>query len=132
VANPELRIDGYVSGKVALSKSFASDRCKDQFFLAAYDLELIGDGSDATRVFFETVDRTGAIRPFAGGEVAFKLSGPGVIVGDNPFQLTDSGGVGAVWIKTLPKSTGRIVVTGTHSLLGSKSVRIKVQPAMHL
>jgi beta-galactosidase len=127
VPNSELRIDGYIGAKLALSKSFSSDRTKDQFFLAADDQELIGDGSDATRLFFQTVDRFGALRPFAGGTVELKLTGPGVIVGDNPFQLADSGGVGAVWIKTLPKSSGRIVVTATHSLLGSKSATIKIQ-----
>jgi beta-galactosidase len=125
---PELRIDGYSGGRLALSKSFSSDRSKDQFWLAADDRELIGDGSDATRLVFHTVDKFGALRPFAGGEVAFELTGPGVAVGDNPFRLTDSGGVGAIWIKTLPKSSGNIVVTAAHSLLGTKSVRIGIQP----
>ncbi len=32
-ANPELRIDGYVAGSRALSKSYSSDRAKDQFSL---------------------------------------------------------------------------------------------------
>jgi beta-galactosidase len=127
--HPELRIDGYVADRLALSKSFSSDRTKDRFFLGADDEELIGDGSDATRLVFQTVDRFGAVRPFAGGEVSFKLTGPGAIVGDNPFRLTDSGGVGAVWIKTLPKSSGHIVVTAAHSLWGPRSVRIGVQPA---
>jgi beta-galactosidase len=127
-ATPELRIDGYTGDKLALSKSFSSDRSKDRFLLAADDQELIGDGSDATRLVFQTVDRFGAIRPFAGGEVTFELTGPGVAVGDNPFRLTDSGGVGAIWVKTLPKSSGNIVVTAAHSLLGAKSVRIGVQP----
>jgi beta-galactosidase len=128
IATPELRIDGYTGDKVALSKSFSSDRSKDRFLLAADDRELIGDGSDATRLVFQTADRFGNMRAFAGGEVAFEITGPGVAVGDNPFQLTDSGGVGAIWIKTLPKSSGNIVVTAAHSLLGTKSVRIGVQP----
>ena len=128
VTTPELRIDGYSGGRLALSKSFSSDRSKDQFWLAADDRELIGDGSDATRLVFHTVDKFGALRPFAGGEVAFELTGPGVAVGDNPFRLTDSGGVGAIWIKTLPKSSGNIVVTAAHSVLGTKSVRIGIQP----
>jgi beta-galactosidase len=124
--HPELRIDGYIGGKLAVSKSFCSDRAKDRFFLAADDEELIGDGADATRLVFRTVDRFGAGRPFGGGEVAFALTGPGTIVGDNPFPLTDSGGVGAIWIKTLPKSYGRIVLKAAHSLLGTKSVKIEV------
>jgi beta-galactosidase len=81
------------------------------------DEEILGDGSDATRVWFKTVDRFGAWRPFAGGEVTFEIMGPGVIVGDNPFQLAGSGGVGAVWIKSQP---------AMHSSFGAKSVSVKV------
>ena len=95
--------------------------------LAADDEELAGDGSDATRVAFRVVDRFGAPRAMAGGEVSFQLNGPGVLVGDNPFGLGDSGGVGAVWVESTPKSSGRIVVTATHSTLGKKPVEIRVQ-----
>jgi beta-galactosidase len=126
-ATPELRIDGYLGDKMALSKSFSSDRSKDRFLLAADDRELMGDGSDGTRLVFQTADRFGAMRPFAGGEVAFDIAGPGVVLGDNPFRLVASGGVGAVWIKTLPGSSGNIVVNATHSLLGTQSVRIGVR-----
>lgn len=62
IASPELRIDGYVSGALVLSKSFSADRTKDQFFLGADDEELIGNGSDATPLVFKTVDRFGAVR----------------------------------------------------------------------
>jgi beta-galactosidase len=121
-----LRIDGYVADTLALSKSFSADTAKDQFLLQADDAELTGDGSDATRLVFQTADQFGAVRPFAGGEVHFALRGPGVIVGDNPFRLTDSGGVGAIWIKTTPKSSGRITIQATHSFLGTKSIVIRV------
>jgi beta-galactosidase len=131
IASPELRIDGYIGDMLALSKSFSSDRTKDQFFLGADDRELIGNGSDATRLVFKTVDRFGALRPFTGGKIVFELTGPGVIVGDNPFRLEDSGGVGAVWVKTVPKSSGLVVVTATHSSLGKRSVEINVQPEDH-
>ncbi len=130
VPTPELRIDGYVGEHLALSKSFSSDTAKDQFILEPDDTDLTADGSDATRLVFKTVDRFGALRPFTGGEVTVALTGPGVIVGDNPFRLTDSGGVGAIWIKTLPKTSGRITITATHSSLGKKSVEIKVHPAV--
>jgi beta-galactosidase len=127
-SRPELRIDGYVGENLVLSRSFASDETQDQFFLEADDAALIGDGSDATRLVFKVTDKFGAERAFAGGEVAFNLTGPGTIVGDNPFALADSGGVGAVWIKTLPNSSGRITVTASHSSLGRKSVEIQVSP----
>jgi beta-galactosidase len=89
-AHPELRIDGYVDGKLALTRSFSSDASQDQFLLHADDAQLIGDGADATRLVFQVADRFGAPRPFAGAEVHFEISGPGTLVGDNPFNLTAS------------------------------------------
>ncbi|HEY2083375.1 MAG TPA: glycoside hydrolase family 2 TIM barrel-domain containing protein [Verrucomicrobiae bacterium] len=127
-AKPELRIDGYVGSRLALSKSFSSDAARDELFLAADDRRLSGDGVDATRLVFKVVDKFGAERAFADGEVTFEISGPGIIVGDNPFALTDSGGVGAVWIKTIPDGSGQIIVTAIHSSRGKKSVSIDVQP----
>ena len=38
----------------------------------------------------------------------------------------DSGGVGAVWVKTKPSSSGLIRVSANHSSLGKKSVEIQV------
>jgi beta-galactosidase len=126
-ASPELRIDGYIGGRLTLSSSFSSDTTQDQLFLAADDAKLNGDGADATRLVFAVVDKFGAPRPFAGGEVAFELTGPGLIVGDNPFPLADSGGVGAIWIRTVVNSSGQIGVTAKHSFLGSRSVEIDVE-----
>lgn len=124
--HPELRIDGYVDRRVVLSRSFSSDTTQDQFSIEADDTELIGDGVDATRLVFKVVDKFGAERAFAGGEVAFELTGPGVFVGDNPFSLADSGGVGAIWIRTVPSGLGRITVTARHSVLGGKFITIAV------
>ena len=123
----ELRIDGYVGEQLAVSRLLSADRSKDQFVVAADDQALVSDGSDATRLVFQVVDRYGAVRAFAGGDVRFTIAGPGVIVGDNPFLLTDAGGSGAVWIRSKSKGTGPIVVTATHSALGSKTVRINAR-----
>jgi beta-galactosidase len=127
-SQPELRIDGYVGGKLVLSRSFSADPAKDQFSLKADDVDLVGDGADATRLVFKVEDQFGADRAFAAGTVAFEITGAGVLIGDNPFALAASGGVGAVWIKTVPNGAGNITVTATHSTLGSKSVEVRVQP----
>lgn len=124
---PELRIDGYVGSRLVLSRSFSSDPTQHRFFLHVDDAELMADGSDATRLEFKVVDKFGAERAFAGGKVAFELTGPGMLVGDNPFSLADSGGVGAVWIRTLPRRPGHITVKAVHSSLGARSVEIKVK-----
>lgn len=124
--SPELRIDGYVSGKLALSRKFSSDRSHDQFTLMTDDAKIKADGSDATRVTFAVTDQFGEPRAFANGKVTFELSGPGMIVGDNPFDLEDSGGVGAIWIKGQRKNRGTIMVTANHSFLGKKMVTLNV------
>ena len=128
-SKPELRIDGYVGNRLALARSFSSDSTQDQFLVAADDRQLVGDGADATRLAFRVADKYGADRAFAGGEVTFKIAGPGVVVGDNPFALGDSGGVGAIWIKTISGKSGRIIVNATHGKLGTQSVGIRVQAA---
>lgn len=125
---PELRIDGFVGDRLALSRSFSSDPAQDQFFLAADDAQLAGNGADATRLVFKVVDKFGTERAFAGGQVSFEISGPGEIVGDNPFALADSGGVGAVWIRSTPGRPGKIIVRAVHSSLGARTVELAVQP----
>src|SRR6185312_11199339 len=130
VAPPELlRIDGYIAGRLALSRSFSSNHKQDRFSLKVDDVELVADGSDATRVTFGVVDEYGAERAFASGTVTFELTGPGIIVGDNPFSLEEAGGVGAIWIRTLPDTTGRVRVRATHSSLGMAVIDIRVEAA---
>ncbi|HKR85638.1 MAG TPA: hypothetical protein VJS37_15875, partial [Terriglobales bacterium] len=128
-ARPELRIDGYVGDRLLLSRSFSSDPSQDQLLLATDDTALNADGADATRLVFKVADKFGAERAFADGEVAFDLTGPGTIVGDNPFSLVDSGGVGAIWVKTLPDKVGLIRISAKHSTLGTKNVEITARVA---
>ena len=124
--HPELRIDGYVSGKRLLSRSFSANLAQDRLKVTAEDAALHADGSDATRVAFAVVDKFGAPRAFAEGTVTLHIEGPGEIVGDNPFDLKDNGGAGAVYVRSLPGKTGRIRVEARHSSLGSGSVEITV------
>lgn len=124
---PELRIDGYVAGRKVISRSFSSNTSSDRFVVEADDTAIVGDGADATRIVFRVNDRFGAPRLFAGGEVKFEVSGPGVLVGDNPFSLAESGGAAAVWIKAHPGSSGRVQVKAIHPTLGSKSIAVEVQ-----
>lgn len=125
---PVLRIDGYLGGNRVISRSFASDPSADQFLLELDDQALVADGSDATRLVFRVADKFGSTRAFATGEVLLEITGPGAIVGDNPFSLADSGGVGAVWIRAAYGRAGRIRVAATHSRLGQKTVELTVVP----
>jgi beta-galactosidase len=123
-SKPELRIDGYLGSSLALSRSFSSNHTTDRLWLRADDAEIHADGTDATRVAFAAVDKFGVAQAFAKGEVHFQLTGPGLIIGDNPFSLDDSGGVGAIWIKGMPDTRGRITLNASHTNLGSSSVSI--------
>lgn len=109
-----------------LSRKFSSDSSHDRFRLSADYVELLGDGTDATRLAFGVVDQFRADRTFAPGTVRFDVTGPGAIVGDKPFSLEDRGGVGAVWIRTVPDTNGTIQIEATRSWLGAASVRIRV------
>ena len=125
---PELQIHGYVKDKLVLSRSLSSDPAYDKLWLEADDAELCEGGSDTTRLAFGVVDKHGSPRPFAGGKVILTIDGPGRIVGDNPFDLDASGGMGAVWIRTLVGAHGLIRVRAEHSLLKpGPEVAIKVE-----
>ncbi|MDR3754712.1 MAG: glycoside hydrolase family 2 TIM barrel-domain containing protein [Terracidiphilus sp.] len=125
--HPELRIDCYVGTTRMMSRSFSSDRAADRFWLHADDAELVNDGADSTRLAFAVVDKFGAPRAFAGGDVALDLEGPGVIVGDNPFALEANGGAGAVYIRTIPGRVGTIRIRARHSTLGAGAAQIRVR-----
>lgn len=116
---PELRIDAYLAGRRIGSRSFAADRSWDRLAVAADDRLLAADGSDATRVEFQAVDAYGASRPYTEGTVTLTVSGPAILLGDNPFPFADTGGVGAVWIRGRAGRPGAAVVRATHDTLGN-------------
>ena len=126
-ARPDLRIDGYLGAELVASRSLASDPSFDWLSLVSDDAEIGGDEADATRVVFRALDRYGSARPYVTGQVTLAVSGPGVLVGDNPFDFAAAGGVGAVWIRSLPGSAGAVVVSASHPVLGQASVGVRVR-----
>lgn len=122
---PELRIDGYVDGQLAVSRRFAGDRAGDRLALAVDDPALRADGADATRAVFRVVDRFGESRASATGTVSLALAGPAVLVGDLSFDLAAGGGVGAVWVRSLPGRAGEVVLRAHHPTLGSAEARLR-------
>ncbi|HEY4456527.1 MAG TPA: beta-galactosidase, partial [Pseudonocardiaceae bacterium] len=123
-ALPELRIDGYVGNHLVTTKTFASDPRGDRLSLVADDHIIDADGSDATRVVFRAVDAHGNQRPYVTGSVGLAVTGPAVLIGDNPFAFADFGGVGAVWLRSIPNRRGAIRLTATHPTLGTASVLV--------
>jgi beta-galactosidase len=148
---PELRLDGYLGSKLALSRTFSAHPSGDRLDLIADDSELVADGSDATRIAFRAVDRFGAPRPYVSGDVTVTVHGPAswlgqvlnlpssarpglvqpgqqstvsVSVVNGGFPFAANGGVGGIYLRTMPGQPGEITVTVSHPTLGRASARI--------
>ncbi len=119
-----LRIEGYIQGKKVIERILSNQGIDAGFEIQADDDELVGDGSDTTRVSFRVVDEHGNHRHLAYGALTFEISGPGEIIGDNPFALI--GGCGAIWIRT-KVGQGTINLSVTHPWLGTKKISIEVR-----
>jgi beta-galactosidase len=78
-----------------------------------------------TRVVFRAVDRHGNQRRYFSGMITLRLDGPGELVGENPFPLGQYGGVGAVWIRSLPRRGGLITVSASHPALGGATTTVR-------
>ena len=122
----DLRIDGYIQGKQAISRSFSGKGVDQKFTLAADDATLAADGADTTRVVLRVTDEFGAIRPFAADAIRLELTGPADLIGDNPFALI--GGTGAVWIKA-GEQPGKVSLTAHHPILGVQKVELEIVSA---
>jgi len=118
----DLKLEGYIDGKKVIEKQLSGRGADRQLLVQPDDVELIGDGIDATRVVFRVTDEYGSARPLANAALQLSLTGPGEIIGENPFALF--GGVGAIWIKT-KEASGVIKLTVTHPTLGSKTVTLQ-------
>ncbi|MGI9008453.1 MAG: glycoside hydrolase family 2 protein [Streptosporangiaceae bacterium] len=125
---PELRIDGYASGRLAASVRMSADTSLDRLSLTADHQVIEADGTDCTRVTFLAVDAYGNQRPHVTGEVRLSLTGPAVLVGDNPFPFGTYGPVGGAFVRSVRGLTGPVIVAASHPLLGRSSVRLTVIP----
>ncbi|HEY6295160.1 MAG TPA: glycoside hydrolase family 2 TIM barrel-domain containing protein [Streptosporangiaceae bacterium] len=122
---PDLLIQGWVGGQQVTELRMSSDPSGDRLALTADDATISADGTDTTRVLFRAVDAYGNQRRYPAGEVVLKLLGPGILVGDNPFAFGEYGGLGAVWVRSLPGQAGTIAVTATHPDLGRAQVVVE-------
>jgi len=122
----DLKIEGYIGGKLAGTKTLSGRGVDAKFELKADDTKLVADGADSTRVVFRVTDEFGAVRPFAADAIKLEIVGPAEIVGDNPFALV--GGAGAVWVRTFEVS-GKVELRAIHPYLGTQKVEIEVAAA---
>jgi beta-galactosidase len=118
----DLKLEGYLGGKLVITKMMSGRGADRQLLVEPDDLELIGDGIDSTRIVLRVTDEYGAVRPLANAAIALSVEGPGEIIGENPFSLF--GGVGAVWLRT-KEAAGLIRFTAKHPKFGSKTVEVR-------
>ncbi|HEX9336213.1 MAG TPA: glycoside hydrolase family 2 TIM barrel-domain containing protein, partial [Pseudonocardiaceae bacterium] len=124
-ARPELRIDGYRNGKLALRRQFSADPAGDVLTCVADDETLTADGQDTTRIEIRALDRYGAARPYVQGELNLALDGPGVLIGDNPLDFESAGGAAAVWLRSQRGQAGTITVYVVHPTLGAATTTVR-------
>ncbi len=122
----DLKIEGYLKGKLAKTLTLSGSGKDVDLKMLPDDTELLGDGRDATRVVLMVTDEYGNIRPLATVAVSLSVSGPGELIGENPFVLP--GGAGAIWIKA-KEAAGTVRLTAKHPHLGERFIEIRVTPA---
>lgn len=123
---PELRVDGYLGDRKVLTRLFSADRSADRLVLRPDDRMLVAGGADATRVEIRVVDRHGADRPYTAGDVELDLDGPAELVGPARFPLAETGGVGAVWLRSARTGTGRVRLRALHPSAGAARADLTV------
>jgi beta-galactosidase len=119
----DLRIEGYLHGKLAITKRMSGNGVDTKFLLLPDDTELMADGADSTRVVLRVTDEFGNVQPFANDAIKLQLEGPAEIVGDNPFSLV--GGTGAIWIRA-QQTAGTVRLKAVHPSLGTQQAAIKL------
>ncbi|HZR53160.1 MAG TPA: glycoside hydrolase family 2 TIM barrel-domain containing protein [Streptosporangiaceae bacterium] len=124
-ASGDLVIAGYAGGRAVAELRMSADPAFDRLAIAADDEAIAADGSDATRVVFRAVDAYGNQRRYLTGEVTLALAGPGTLLGDNPFEFGAYGGLGAVWVRSLPGQPGVIAIAAEHPVLGQAAVQVR-------
>ena len=122
----DLRIEGYILGKLAITRNLSGSGVDRKFTLLPDDTRLTADGSDTTRVVLRVTDEFDAIRPFACDAIQFNLTGPAELIGDNPFTLV--GGTGAIWVRA-GEQAGKVRLTAIHPNLGKQSIDFEIASA---
>jgi beta-galactosidase len=122
----DLKIEGYIQGKLVVTKQMSGTGVDTKFLLLPDDAQLRADGADSTRVVLRVTDEFGCVRPFASESIKFELQGPAQFIGDNPFSLV--GGTGAVWIRA-QEQPGRATLKAIHPYLGAQQIEIEIAAA---
>jgi beta-galactosidase len=122
----DLRIEGYIQGRLVITKRYSGKGIDQEFVVSADDSQLIADGADCTRVVFRVTDEFGAVRSLANDAIVLEVQGPAELIGPNPFALV--GGTGAIWLRANERP-GKIRLIASHPALGKRQVEVEVLSA---
>jgi beta-galactosidase len=124
----ELVIDGYLDDKLVATRRYSGDLRTDVLTVSADDSSIRADGVDATRVELAVADEFGNARGRSSATISVQIQGPGVLIGDAVVDLSQTGAVAAVWVRSIGVGeTGEITVTAIHPQLGNSSTTVRVE-----
>ncbi len=124
----DLLLEGYIGDKLVITRRFSGDRTKDVLAASADDAEILADGRDATRVELRIDDEFGEVRGHSEARLDIEVRGPGILIGEPVFDFTETGAVGAVWVRSSGVGdTGIITLRASHYRLGSVTASIQAK-----
>jgi len=132
IANPmiwgqryeDLHLYGYIGDERVIEEHIALDGVPHHLEIGADDATINADGADMTRVWFKITDAYGNRLPYAITPITLTHTGPGELIGDNPFPLV--GGQAAVYVKAGHES-GTVTVTASAARLETVAVTIEIE-----
>jgi beta-galactosidase len=119
-----LTIRGFINDKLVATRKISNDGVPKRLEMTADDATLLADGADMTRISLRLTDEFGNILPFANAPVVLSITGPGTIVGNNPFPMP--GGRGAIYVRA-GRRPGAITVTAQAARLGKRKITIRTK-----
>lgn len=123
-ASATLWLDGFVQGKVVIPGTMAGSRKGYRLWIKADDPVIMANGADSTRIFWVSATASAAaVRP-PRASYRFNSPVPPTLVGDTSFDLSETGAVGAVWVRSLPGHAGMARTTIRHADYEERSVQI--------
>jgi beta-galactosidase len=124
----DLLLEGYIGDTLVITRKFSGNRTADVIASRADDATIVADGRDATRVELRIDDEFGEARGHSEAQLTLDLRGPGVLVGEPVFDFTETGAVGAVWVRSRAAGeTGVITLRASHYRMGSVTALIEAQ-----
>jgi beta-galactosidase len=120
----DLTLNGYLGDDLVLTRQFAGDRAQDTLALVADDESIAADGIDATRVVIAVADRFGEHRGASNAVVDVTVEGPGLLVGDNRIDFSQTGAAAAVWIRSVRGRPGQVLVRASALRMGTATALV--------